>query len=223
MKKLFISTLFCFFCVLSLHAFSIFKLGPSRPECVTKDFDKLLNRHHYTSDADKISEFSLEFSMEEKQSVYDYYKLDGAKAASENANGAWPAFGSGSFSQGDFGAGMLLLFTDAIAWGTAYGGALVFCYSMVEFFGTFGVVAVADPERTGQLMNGGLIAMCTGFVIGMTADYIYGGIRPRVYAARQNESLKKALGLDDKEISVHFVPSVNPVDASFSLGIEFSL
>ena len=223
MKKFFVCTMLFTFCVLSLHAFSIFKLGPSRPECVSKDFDKLLSSHHYTSDAEKISEFSLDLSFEEKQSVYDYYKLDGAKAASENANGVWPAFGSGSFSQGDFGAGMFLLFTDAIAWGAAYGGTLVFCYSMVEFFGTFGTVAVADPERTGNLMHGGLIAMCTGFVIGMTADYIYGGIRPRVYASRENESLKKALGLDEKEISVSFVPAVDPIHSSFSLGVEFSL
>ena len=184
MKKTCICIFFVVSCVFSLSAWSLLSLSPSRPECVTDELNKLLEQKHFEKDSDAIIGFTKDFSLADRQAIFDYYKLDGERAADDNYNWYFPCFGFGSFAEGDTKGGLILLASDIVFWGTAYTGTFMFCFSLFDMFGlTAPVHEVAgqtgyDVERSKSLMIGGLIAAGVGFVGGMVADLVYGGIRP---------------------------------------------
>jgi len=233
MKKTCICIFFVVSCVFSLSAWSLLSLSPSRPECVTDELNKLLEQKHFEKDSDAIIGFTKDFSLADRQAIFDYYKLDGEKAADDNYNWYFPCFGFGSFAEGDSKGGVILLVSDIVFWGTAYTGTFMFCFSLFDMFGlTAPVHEVAgqtgyDVERSKSLMIGGLIAAGVGFVGGMVADLVYGGIRPRNYANAQNAALKSALGLDSTDAKVSLqpviVPSVNPANTSYGLSLSIRM
>ncbi len=227
MKKTCICIFFVVSCVFSLSAWSLLSLSPSRPECVTDELNKLLEQKHFEKDSDAIIGFTKDFSLADRQAIFDYYKLDGDKAASDNF------MGIGSFIQGDSKGGAIMLASDIVFWGTGLTGTIMFCFSLFDMFGlTAPIHEVAgqtayDVERSKSLMIGGLIAAGVGFVGGMVADLVYGGIRPRNYANAQNAALKSALGLDSTDAKVSLqpviVPSVNPANTSYGLSLSIRM
>ena len=227
MKKSCICIFFVVSCVFSLSAWSLLSLSPSRPECVTDELNKLLEQKHFEQDSDAIIDFTKNLSLEDRQAIFDYYKLDGDKAASDNF------MGIGSFIQGDSKGGAIMLASDIVFWGTGLTGTIMFCVGMCDVFGiaapayTVAGQAGYNAERAKTLMLGGLATMTVGVVGGVLMDFIYGNIRPRNYANAQNAALKSALGLDstDAQVSLQpvIVPSVNPANTSYGLSLSIRM
>jgi len=229
MKKAFICVCLVTFSVFSLSAWSLFQLSPSRPECVTDEFNHLLEQKHFEQDSDAIIGFTKNLSLEDRQAIYDYYQIDGEKAADDNYNWYCPCFGWGSFAEGDTKGGVTLLVSDIVFWGAAYTGTFMFCFSLFDMFGLTAPIHDAagqtayDVERSKSLMIGGLVTAGIGFVGGMIADLIYGGIRPRNYANSQNAALKSALGLDTTDAKVSLQPVANPVNMNYGLSLSIRM
>ena len=223
MKK----TCFCFilvlFCVFSLSAWSLFQLSPSRPECVTDEFNELLEQKHFEQDSDAIIGFTKNFSLADRQAIYDYYQIDGEKAADDNF------MGIGSFIQGDSKGGAIMLASDIVFWGTGLTGTIMFCVGMCDVFGiaapayTVAGQAGYNAERAKTLMLGGLATMTVGVVGGVLMDFIYGNIRPHNYANTQNAALKSALGLDSTDAQVSLQPVANPVTMNYGLSLAIRM
>ena len=217
------------FCAFSLSAWSLFQLSPSRPECVTDEFNKLLEQKHFEQDSDAIIDFTKGFSLADRQAIFDYYKIDGDKAADDNYNWYFPCFGFGSFAEGDTTGGVILLVSDIVCWGTAYTGAFLFGLGLFDLMGLTAPVYDAtgnqgyDAERATNHITGGLIAVAVGVTGGLIADLIYGGIRPRNYANAQNAALKSALGLDSTDAQVSLQPVANPVTMNYGLSLSIRM
>ena len=229
MKKICICIFLVLFSVFSLSAWSLFQLSPSRPECVTDEFNKLLEQKHFEQDSEAIIGFTKNLSLADRQAIYDYYQIDGEKAADDNYNWYFPCFGWGSFAEGDTTGGVILLASDIVFWGTGYTGAFLFGLGLFDMLGiTAPVYDVTgrqgyDVERATNHITGGLIAIGIGVTGGLIADLIYGGIRPRNYANSQNAALKSALGLDSTDAQVSLQPIANPVNMNYGLSLSIRM
>ena len=226
MKKYCIIILCALLCTMPLCAWSLFNLAPSRPECVTDELEDILYDYKFERDAETITNMTKGFSLDERQAIYDFYKLDGSKAADDNFDWFFPTFGWGSFSQGDTKGGLFLLVSDIVCYGASLAGTAMFTIGFLDMFGLTSIfydVAGKDPydaERAKNLFLGGIATAAIGVTLELLADCVYGSIRPRNYAKTQNAALENALGLSSSSTSVSFVPIVNPVQQSFGLALS---
>ena len=221
MKKHCIIILCALLCTMPLCAWSLFDWGPSRPECVTDELNDILVENKFERDAAKISNMTLGFSLDERQAIYDFYELDGSKAADDNFCWYFPTFGWGSFSQGDTAGGTFLLVSDILCYATSITGTVIMT---IGFFDMFGITTILFDEysidRATDFFLGGMVTAAVGVTLELLADLVYGGIRPRTYAKTQNAALKDALGLGTSQTSVSFKPVINPIQQSYGLALS---
>lgn len=226
MKRQCIIILCALLCTMPLCAWSLFTPAPSRPECVTDELNDILEAGKFERDSSKINNMTLNFSLDERQAIYDFYELDGSKAADDNFNWFFPTFGWGSFAQGDTAGGMFLLVSDIVCYATSITGTVIMTIGFLDMFGLTSIFYDAagqnpyDAERAKDCFLGGMAATAIGVTLELLADCVYGGIRPRNYAKTQNAALKDALGLSSSSTSVSFVPVINPVQQSYGLALS---
>ena len=221
MKKLFIIILSMLLFTLPLSAWSLFSQAPSRPECVTDELNEILEDGKFERDAEKISNMTLNFSLDQRQSIYDFYELDGSKAADDNFCWYFPTFGWGSFSQGDAAGGTFLLVSDILGYATSIKGTVIMTIGLFDMIGITTIFFdTYDVDRAKRYFLGGMATAAVGVTLELLADLVYGGIRPRTYANTQNTALKDALGLNTASTSVSFMPVINPVQQSFGLAVS---
>ena len=221
MKKLFIIILSMLLFALPLSAWSLFSQAPSRPECVTDELNEILEDGKFERDAEQINTLTLNFTLAERQSIYDFYELDGSRAADDNFNWAFPAFGFGSFVQGDTSGGVFLLVTDIVTYAASITGTVVMTIGLFDILGITTIFFdTYDVDRAKRYFLGGMATAAIGVTLELLADCVYGAIRPRTYANTQNTALKNALGLGNSATSVSFMPVINPVQQSFGLAVS---
>lgn len=228
MKKVFSIISFLLMTSFSLSAFSLFTPLKERPACVSDQLAEILEQKDFESDKASIKELTKNLTTTEKQTIFDFYKSDGAIAALNNFALFYPSFGSGSFSQGDMAGGSLILVTDTICAGMEIAGSLALGLGMLDLFGITALPYTVlgweayDPARGTKLMLGGLISYGIGLTVSILADCVYGGLRPISYASRQNSALKEALGIYYTS-SVNIEPLVDPWKQNIGLAVSMRM
>ncbi len=191
----------------------------------------------FKTDAGKSKVYELSANLTSEQRQYLYDENEKSRVGPFFAN-AFLGFGIGSFIQGDTKAGKTQLFMDLGGIGALVAGYALVAASYYEddkiipyrqydsYTNTYETRYYFDYEN--KIDSGKYIAGCACVGLGaglVTAAAIIGYIRPWVYGANYNESLRKALRIDDSKLSVkpQFAPIIDPFNKKYGLVTKIEL
>lgn len=171
-----------------------------------KDVNKYINSGLSDVNLQKVAELSSELTMDQKQSIYRWKKVPVVMPFAMNFV---LGFGSGSFSQGDDGMGILFLVGDTLC-------TAVIIYDILSTGWENFMDSFSGRGGAARELNASKIAL-----IAAAGLRIWQGIRPFTYASKKNAKLKSALGLDGATVA--FAPILTDEGAVFVLSAKIPL
>ena len=171
-----------------------------------KDVNRYINSGLSDVNLQKVAELSPELTMDQKQSIYRWKKVPVVMPFAMNFV---LGFGSGSFSQGDDGMGILFLAGDTLC-------TAVIIYDILSTGWENFVDSFSGRGGAARELNAAKIAL-----IAAAGLRIWQGIRPFTYARTKNAKLKSALGLDGATVA--FAPILTEEGAGFILSAKIPL
>ena len=168
-----------------------------------KDANKYLRANLSDQNLQKVAELAPQLTQDQKEYLYKWNKVDTVMPFAMNLV---LGFGSGSFSQGDDGMGILFLVLD-----TACTGIVI--YDIVATGWDNFVNSISGKGDTTKELKASKIAL-----IAAAGIRVWQSIRPFTYANRKNTKLKSALGLDGTTVA--FAPIVTDEGMGIALSAK---
>jgi len=215
MKKLFILLLSCSF-ISFAQAKDLLDLFNNHPDFIDDELHKTLCKKDFEKDYSEIYNGSLGLTIEEKQELFDIYKLKANYAISDNFGAIFPAFGKGSFFEKDVAGGTILLISGIIGWGAI--GVSGICLSSPLLIGIIPIINLyfLQDDLPERMIKIGLISGGIGLGV-LLVEAVIAIVRPIVYSKHKNNALMKALGLSEEESGLTLAPLLNPAQSEYGL------
>ena len=152
-----------------------------------KDVNKYINSGLSDKNLEKVAELSPQLTQEEKESIYRWKKVSTVMPFAMNLV---LGFGSGSFSQGDDGMGILFLAGDTLC-------TIAIAYDIMStgwdnFINSF-------SGKGGETKELGIAKIALITAAGLR---VWQAIRPFTYANKKNAKLRTALGLEETKVAI---------------------
>ncbi len=168
-----------------------------------KDANKLLRANLSDQNLQKVAELAPQLTQDQKEYLYRWNKVDTVMPFALNLV---LGFGSGSFSQGDDGMGILFLALD-----TACTGVII--YDIVATGWDNFQKSISGKGGSTTELKASKIAL-----IAAAGIRVWESIRPFTYAKKKNTKLKSALGLDGATVAL--TPLVTDDGMGFALSAK---
>lgn len=193
-KKIFVAMLIALLCFGALFADAY------------KDASKYLKANLSDQNLQKVAELSPQLTQDQKEYLYKWNKVDTVMPFAMNLV---LGFGSGSFSQGDDGMGILFLAADTLCT-----GAIIYDILATGWDNFINSI-------TGKGGGAGELKIAGVALIAAAGMRVWQSIRPFTYANKKNTKLKGALGLDGTSVALAPVISDDGMGLALTAKIRY--